>query len=166
MFSLAWTCVLMLSSQDLCCKRHFKKLQFVVNWRSMLQQIAFFLFIFKNLSKIIKNCKAHVLTQGRLSRKMTYLTCIFWWIIISETLLTCEDSDLAGYLSCLRIIWLCGEVVTTALRDRCMRTLPWIKLLNLYSVSECHDVATADLTNMPFQNEVGVYSKIQVFQTS
>ena len=29
-----------------------------------------------------------------------------------------------------------------------------IKLLNLYSVSECHDVATADLTNMPFQSEV------------
>ena len=32
--------------------------------------------------------------------------------------------------------------------------LPRIKLLNLYSVSECHDVATADLTNMPFQSEV------------
>ena len=47
--------------------------------------------------------------------------------------------------------------MTTALRDRCMRTLPWIKLLNLYSVSECHDVATADLTNMPFQNEVCAY---------
>ena len=38
-----------------------------------------------------------------------------------------------------------------------MRTLPWIKLLNLYSVSECHDVATADLTNMPFQDEVNIY---------
>lgn len=81
-----------------------------------------------------------------------YLICL--WFNSIETLLTCEDSDLAGYLASLRIIWLCGEVVTTALRDRCMRTLPWIKLLNLYSVSECHDVANADLTNMPFQDEV------------
>ena len=47
--------------------------------------------------------------------------------------------------------------MTTALRDRCMRMLPRIKLLNLYSVSECHDVATADLTNMPFQSEVRTF---------
>lgn len=87
-------------------------------------------------------------------RRLIYHDCIFFSTFIVETLLTCEDSDLAGHLSTLRIIWLCGEVVTTALRDRCMKTLPWIKLLNLYSVSECHDVATADLTNMPFQNEV------------
>ena len=74
--------------------------------------------------------------------------------IFLETILTCEDSDIAGHLSSMRVIWLCGEVVTTALRDRCMRTLPWIKLLNLYSISECHDVAVADLTNLPFQDEV------------
>ena len=49
-----------------------------------------------------------------------------------------------------------------------MRTLPWIKLLNLYSVSECHDVATADLTNMPFQNEVCLFHNVEscCFQTS
>ncbi|KAJ7376857.1 hypothetical protein OS493_032005 [Desmophyllum pertusum] len=79
------------------------------------------------------------------------ITRVLFTPSLLETLLTCEDSDLPDHLSSLRIIWLCGEVVTTALRDRCMRTLPWIKLLNLYSVSECHDVATADLTNMPFQ---------------
>ncbi|KAL9971921.1 hypothetical protein ACROYT_G018144 [Oculina patagonica] len=82
------------------------------------------------------------------------ITRVLFTPSLLETLLTCEDSDLPGHLSSLRIIWLCGEVVTTALRDRCMRTLPWIKLLNLYSVSECHDVATADLTNMPFQSEL------------
>ena len=98
------------------------------------------------LASYIKNCSL-----------LAYLHFIFCYTFI-ETLLTCEDSDLAGNLSSLRIIWLCGEVVTTALRDRCMRTLPWIKLLNLYSVSECHDVATADLTNMPFQSEVCVYA--------
>ncbi|KAJ7376866.1 hypothetical protein OS493_032015 [Desmophyllum pertusum] len=82
------------------------------------------------------------------------ITRVLFTPSLLETLLTCEDSDLPDHLSSLRIIWLCGEVVTTALRDRCMRTLPWIKLLNLYSVSECHDVATADLSNMPFQNEL------------
>lgn len=57
----------------------------------------------------------------------------------------------------LKEIWLCGEVVTTALRDRAMRMLPWIRLLNLYSISECHDVATSELTNLPFQDEVRTY---------
>lgn len=86
--------------------------------------------------------------------KKNGITRVLFTPSLLETLLTCEDGDLPGHLSSLRIIWLCGEVVTTALRDRCMRMLPRIKLLNLYSVSECHDVATADLTNMPFQSEL------------
>lgn len=82
------------------------------------------------------------------------ITRILFTPSLLETILTCEHSDLVGHLSSIRIIWLCGEVVTTALRDRCMRTLSWIKLLNLYSVSECHDVATADLTDMAFQDKL------------
>ena len=62
--------------------------------------------------------------------------------------------DIASSLSSLKIVWLCGEVVTTALRDRCMKALPQVKLVNLYSISECHDVAVADLTDLPFQDEV------------
>ncbi|KAL8598680.1 hypothetical protein ACOMHN_033245 [Nucella lapillus] len=46
----------------------------------------------------------------------------------------------------------CGEVVTTSLFKRCMATLPWVRFVNLYSVSECHDVAVVDLTEYHEKN--------------
>jgi hypothetical protein len=42
---------------------------------------------------------------------------------------------------CCRQVWLCGEVVTMILRDRFTQLFPHVQLLNLYSISECHDVA-------------------------
>lgn len=43
----------------------------------------------------------------------------------------------------IRQIWVCGEVMTSHLRDRMEKIAPWIKILNFYSVSECHDVTCA-----------------------
>jgi len=40
-------------------------------------------------------------------------------------------------------VWLCGEVVTVALKDRFTQLFPHIQLLNLYSISECHDITCA-----------------------
>jgi len=45
-----------------------------------------------------------------------------------------------GYFTCDRQVWLCGEVVTVALKDRFTQLFPHIQLLNLYSISECHDI--------------------------
>ncbi|XP_071951852.1 uncharacterized protein [Antedon mediterranea] len=63
-----------------------------------------------------------------------------------ETVLDTGKADLASCLQNLKIIWLCGEVVTNGLRDRILETLPSIQLLNLYSISECHDVAVSNLS--------------------
>lgn len=46
----------------------------------------------------------------------------------------------------MRQVWLCGEVVMGILRDRFIQLFPHIQLLNLYSISECHDVACSDLS--------------------
>ncbi|CAH0520661.1 unnamed protein product [Peronospora belbahrii] len=61
---------------------------------------------------------------------------------------TCLKSELLLKLSKLRVVWLCGEVVTLELRDRFVRLFPKCKLQNLYSVSECHDVSAVDLAAM------------------
>lgn len=53
-----------------------------------------------------------------------------------------------------RQIWFCGEVVTMSLLKRCISTLPWIHFINLYSISECHDVAFVDLTDYYQKNKV------------
>eukprot|EP00538_Stauroneis_constricta_P012774 CAMPEP_0119545994 /NCGR_PEP_ID=MMETSP1352-20130426/585_1 /TAXON_ID=265584 /ORGANISM="Stauroneis constricta, Strain CCMP1120" /LENGTH=1098 /DNA_ID=CAMNT_0007590639 /DNA_START=60 /DNA_END=3353 /DNA_ORIENTATION=- len=45
----------------------------------------------------------------------------------------------------LRYMWLCGEVVTTQLAISFAKLLPDVELMNLYSISECHDVSIGDL---------------------
>jgi len=119
-------------------------------------------FVWEMLRPLLKGIPLYVIPDSVIYdptlllpfMKKHKITQVLFTPSLLETILTCENSDLAGHLSSMRTIWLCGEVVTTALRDRCMKILPWIKLLNLYSVSECHDVASADLTNMQFQEEL------------
>lgn len=49
-------------------------------------------------------------------------------------------------LSELEVVWLNGEVVTEELRQKALRHLSGdTRLLNTYSISECHDVASYDL---------------------
>ncbi|XP_076070736.1 uncharacterized protein LOC143042345 [Mytilus galloprovincialis] len=56
-------------------------------------------------------------------------------------------------LKSLRQIWICGEVVTTALFAKCFKLLPLVQFLNLYSTSECHDVACQDLNSYLEKNK-------------
>ena len=61
---------------------------------------------------------------------------------------TCSSVVLQQKMSKLRLVWLCGEVVTMELRDRFVHLFPQCELQNLYSVSECHDVSAVNLSAM------------------
>ncbi|RDD46798.1 Linear gramicidin synthase subunit D [Trichoplax sp. H2] len=74
------------------------------------------------------------------------ITRILFTPSLLEAMLDCSGIDFKKTLSSLRIIMLCGEVVATALRNRCVRVLPNAKLVNLYSTSESHDMAMAELS--------------------
>jgi thioester reductase-like protein len=67
-----------------------------------------------------------------------------------ETVLNALPGDrLRTALNRLRVLWLNGEVVTQALRERALAVLPaTTRLLNTYSISECHDVSSLDLRHM------------------
>ena len=67
-----------------------------------------------------------------------------------ETVLNAVSGDrLRTALNRLRVLWLNGEVVTQVLRERALAVLPpATRLLNTYSISECHDVASLDLRRM------------------
>ncbi|KAL1464778.1 hypothetical protein WDU94_004396 [Cyamophila willieti] len=64
-----------------------------------------------------------------------------------ETIIKYKGVDVPKSFKTLRTIIFCGEVVTTNVRDQIASLCPWIKLLNLYSISECHDVSCADISN-------------------
>ena len=60
-------------------------------------------------------------------------------------------AELRTQLAGLRTIWLNGEVVTTKLVKEALETIPsHIKLLNTYSICECHDVSNADLRSLNY----------------
>ncbi|KAF1794749.1 Alpha/Beta hydrolase fold [Phytophthora cactorum] len=77
--------------------------------------------------------------QARRSRGLPRLLCVG---------IAASNARQPTALSKLRLVWLCGEVVTLELRDRFVRLFPKCELQNLYSVSECHDVSAVDLAAM------------------
>jgi len=62
-----------------------------------------------------------------------------------------SSSRLCQRLAALRTIFLNGEVVPVALRARCYQTLPHVRFINLYSISECHEVGAVDLKDIDLQ---------------
>ena len=55
-------------------------------------------------------------------------------------------------------MWLCGEVVTIEIVRRFCEILPDARLINLYSISECHDVSIIDLASMDTANAPSQYA--------
>ena len=58
---------------------------------------------------------------------------------------TMSEADIRDRLASLKTVFLNGEVVSVVLRSRCYQFLPHVRFVNLYSVSECHEVAALDL---------------------
>jgi len=62
---------------------------------------------------------------------------------------TVSDMELKSRLSkSLKTILLNGEVVSMKLRSTCLSNFPSVKFVNLYSVSECHEVGAVDLKDI------------------
>ncbi|KAK4555740.1 hypothetical protein LTR86_006960 [Recurvomyces mirabilis] len=75
---------------------------------------------------------------------------------ITETLMTptllatvlSRHPRLGERLPHLRTLWLNGEVVTTDLARRASKALPKVRLLNVYSACETHEIACGDISKM------------------
>ena len=66
-----------------------------------------------------------------------------------EAVVECQSvpaEETSRRMASLKYIVYCGEVVTAALHRRATKLLPGCRFVNLYSVSECHDVSAVDLT--------------------
>jgi len=66
--------------------------------------------------------------------------------LLENMLLTVDLPDVRKRLKTIKSIYLNGEVVSLALRKKVIDSLSHVRLLNLYSISECHEVAALDLT--------------------
>lgn len=77
-----------------------------------------------------------------------HITRILLTPSLLEQILNTPNLDLESRLPDLKIVWLNGEVVPTALSKRFFERLPTSNLLNIYSISESHDVCTYDLAEL------------------
>ena len=66
--------------------------------------------------------------------------------LLENMLLNVDAADVKGRLKTVKNIFLNGEVVSLALMKKVLGVLPKVRLMNLYSISECHEVAALDLT--------------------
>eukprot|EP00536_Pseudo-nitzschia_multiseries_P001043 jgi/Psemu1/250178/estExt_Genewise1Plus.C_130052 len=74
------------------------------------------------------------------------ITRILWTPSLLQLILdTLSPEDVKERLAGLRYLWLCGEVVSRDLAVGFSTLLPNVELMNLYSISECHDVSIGDL---------------------
>lgn len=66
--------------------------------------------------------------------------------LLDNLLLTVDVNDVRKRMKSIKTIYLNGEVVSLALRKKVIDAFSNARLLNLYSISECHEVAALDLT--------------------
>lgn len=76
------------------------------------------------------------------------ITRVLFTPSLLEQVLNSSGPELQQQLHHLRVVYLNGEVVTTALRNRFLALFPHVTLLNDYSISECHDVCTYNLAEL------------------
>eukprot|EP01128_Nolandella_sp_AFSM9_P008786 TRINITY_DN545_c0_g2_i1.p1 TRINITY_DN545_c0_g2~~TRINITY_DN545_c0_g2_i1.p1 ORF type:complete len:1285 (-),score=319.74 TRINITY_DN545_c0_g2_i1:1312-4797(-) len=77
-----------------------------------------------------------------------------------QAVLDIEDPEIESKMKTLRLMWLCGEVVSTELQRQFIERVPHCALWNLYSVSECHDVAMIDLSSNITDGEYAIAGQI------
>ena len=77
-----------------------------------------------------------------------HITRVLFTPSLLEQVLSAPHAALLARLRHLRVVYLNGEVVPMALRNRFRQLLPQVTLLNDYSISECHDVCTYDLADL------------------
>ncbi|KAL4002395.1 thioester reductase domain protein [Acanthocheilonema viteae] len=73
---------------------------------------------------------------------------------------THSDETIRSTFLTFRTILLCGEVVTYTLLKRILEVLPKVEVLNLYSVSECHDVSYSNLTEVFYTQPSRKYAPV------
>ncbi|MCP9258569.1 Non ribosomal peptide synthase [Dirofilaria immitis] len=96
----------------------------------------------------------HFLSDHEITRMM------FTPSLLEAVLDTHSDETIRSTFRTFRTILLCGEVVTYCLLKRILDVLPKIEVLNLYSVSECHDVSYSNLTEFFYNQPSRKYAPV------
>ncbi len=112
-------------------------------------------FVWETLRPLLQGCPAYIIADEVIfdpPRLLDFLerhqiSRVLLTPSLLEQVLNTAPPDLASKLPALEIVYVNGEVVTTALVNDFTARLPQVKLINDYSIAECHDVCTCELRN-------------------
>lgn len=114
-------------------------------------------FVWEVLRPLLKGATCYIIPDDVMANpkallnfiKENQITEILFTPSLLESILNSLERDFIGSkLSSLKVLWLNGEVVTSKLKTRALEALPeHVRLLNTYSISECHDISSHDLRN-------------------
>lgn len=81
-----------------------------------------------------------------------------------DTCLRCPDAVTA--LSRVRLLVLCGEGISQSLHIQMAELLPCVRIVNLFSLAECHDVAAGDLPppGQPMHLTLAPFAQVNIAQ--
>jgi len=112
-------------------------------------------FIWEVMRPLLKGATCYVIPDDIIYDPISLLdylalhkiTEILFTPSLLETVINSVDPEkLRSKFASLNVIWLNGEVVTVNLKNKVLKHLPdHTRLLNTYSICECHDVSDADL---------------------
>ena len=112
-------------------------------------------FVWEVLRPLLQGLQAYVIPDDVIfdpRRLIAYLDeQAITRVLLTPSLFERVLNSLSGNSSLphLRMAILNGEVVSVALRERARGLLPHVALVNDYSISECHDVTTSDISEVP-----------------
>lgn len=122
-------------------------------------------FVWEILRPLLKGATCYIIPDYVIYDPMPLLdflesnqiTEVLFTPSLLETVINAVEADvIRSKWSSLKVIWLNGEVVKQRLKKRVLNILPEpVRLLNTYSICECHDVADVDLRkarNLPSGN--------------
>ncbi len=112
-------------------------------------------FVWEIFRPLIRGASVYVITDdviydpkllSRFLEKHQISEVLFTPSLLETMLNQLEPHHWRKRFASLEVIFLNGEVVTERLRSKALEALPeTVRLLNTYSISECHDVANFDL---------------------
>lgn len=113
-------------------------------------------FVWEVLRPMLAGLPAYVISDDVIfdpPRLADYLrenkiTRVLFTPSLLDQVLSTPGLDLESAFAHLRVLYLNGEVVPTALQRRFTHRFPHVALVNDYSISETHDVCTSDLSHL------------------
>ena len=78
---------------------------------------------------------------------------LFTPTLLQNLLVQTSPKTVKEKMESVNTVYLNGEVLSRELAQKAIKTLPHVRFINLYSISECHEIASVDISLLDYEKE-------------